>query len=88
MTGEVFVFEGAGIGAYLSFNNTERPHQALERRTPAEVFEEGRNQVRQPELTTSPRLAPAKQWFGVLECSLTGTDSCTNDRVHLRRSIA
>jgi len=54
MTGEVFVFEGAGVGAYLSFNNNERPHQALERRTPAEVFEEGRNQVRQPELTTSP----------------------------------
>ena len=50
MTGEVFVFEGAGIGAYLSFNNNERPHQALERRTPAQVFEEGRNQVRQPEL--------------------------------------
>ena len=49
----------AGIGAYLSFYNNERPHQALARRTPAQVFEEGRNQVHQPELSASPRLAPA-----------------------------
>ena len=49
----------AGIGAYLSFYNNERPHQTLEYRTPAQVFEEGRNQVHQPELSASPRLAPA-----------------------------
>ena len=49
----------AGVGATLSFHNNERPHQALERRTPAQVFEEGRNQVHQPELSASPRLAPA-----------------------------
>ena len=48
-----------GIGACLNFYNNERPHQALERRTPAQVFEEGRNQVHQPELSASPRLAPA-----------------------------
>ena len=49
----------AGIGATLSFYNNERPHQALGRRTPAQVFEEGRNQVHQPALSASPRLAPA-----------------------------
>jgi transposase InsO family protein len=32
----------AGIGAYLDFYNQERPHQALGYRTPAEVFQEGR----------------------------------------------
>jgi putative transposase len=31
----------AGIGAYLSFYNQERPHQALEYLTPHEVFETG-----------------------------------------------
>ncbi len=35
----------AGIGAYLRFYNSERPHQALDYRTPAQVFEEGRNQI-------------------------------------------
>jgi len=49
----------AGIGAYPELLNNERPHQVLGRRTPAQVFEEGRNQVHQPELSTSPRLAPA-----------------------------
>ena len=49
----------AGIGAYLSFYNNERPHQTLEYRTPAQVFEEGRNQVHQPELSATPRLVPA-----------------------------
>jgi len=28
----------AGIGKYFRFYNTERPHQALDYRTPAEVF--------------------------------------------------
>ena len=28
----------AGIGAYFHFYNTQRPHQALDYRTPAEVF--------------------------------------------------
>ena len=49
----------AGIGVSLSLCNNERPHQALERRTPGQVFEEGRNQVHQPALSASPRLAPA-----------------------------
>ena len=31
----------AGIGAYLRFYNSERPHQTLDYRTPAQVFEEG-----------------------------------------------
>ena len=39
----------AGIGAYLRFYNSERPHQTLDYRTPAQVFEEGRNQAHQPE---------------------------------------
>ena len=43
----------------LSFYNNERLHQALERRTPAQMFEERGNQVHQPELSASPRLAPA-----------------------------
>ena len=49
----------AGIGAYLSFYNNERPHQALDYRTPAQVFKEGRNQGHQPEVTATPQLVPA-----------------------------
>ena len=49
----------AGIGAYLSFYNTERPHQALEYRTPAQVFEEGTSQTHQSELNIAPQLVPA-----------------------------
>ena len=49
----------AGIGAYLRFYNSERPHQALDYRTPAQVFEEGRNQVHQPEVSVTPELVPA-----------------------------
>ncbi len=30
-----------GIGAYLDFYNRERPHQALDYRTPGQGFEEG-----------------------------------------------
>ena len=48
----------AGIGAYLGFYNNERPHQALEYRTPAQVFEKGRAQVHQSELSVIPQLAP------------------------------
>ena len=40
----------AGIGAYLRFYDSERPHQTLDYRTPAQVFEEGRNQVHQSEV--------------------------------------
>ena len=43
----------AGIGPYLRFYNNERPHQALERRTPAQVFEKGRNQGHQPALSAT-----------------------------------
>ena len=49
----------AGIGAYLRFYNSERPHQALGYRTPAQVFEEGRNQIHQPEVNVTPELVPA-----------------------------
>ena len=49
----------AGIGAYLRFYNTERPHQALDYRTPAQVFEEGRNRVHQPQLSVISDLVPA-----------------------------
>ena len=48
----------AGIGAYLSFYNTERPHQALDYRTPAQVFNEGMNQVHQPKVNVTPQLVP------------------------------
>ena len=58
----------AGIGAYLRFYNSERPHQTLDYRTPAQVFEEGRNQVHQSEVSLTPetgaRLTP---WIGVLD---------------------
>jgi len=47
-----------GIGAYLKFYNNERPHQALEYRTPAQVFENGRAQGHQSELSVIPQLAP------------------------------
>jgi|TARA_B100001964_G_scaffold145121_1_gene159829 putative transposase len=49
----------AGIGAYLSFYNNERPHQALDYRTPAQVFKEGRNQVHRPEVSLTSKLVPA-----------------------------
>ena len=49
----------AGIGAYLRFYNSDRPHQTLDYRTPAQVFEEGRNQVHQPEVSLTPELVPA-----------------------------
>ena len=49
----------AGIGAYLSFYNTERPHQALGYRTPAQVFDDGRYQIDRPELSLTPTLVPA-----------------------------
>ena len=49
----------AGIGAYLRFYNTERPHQALDYRTPAQVFEEGWNQDHQPQVSVTPELVPA-----------------------------
>ena len=49
----------AGIGAYLTFYNTERPHQALDYRTPAQVFEEARSQVHQPGVSVTPELMPA-----------------------------
>ena len=48
-----------GIGAYLRFHNSERPHQALDYRTPAHVFEEGRNQIHHPEVRVTPELVPA-----------------------------
>ena len=48
-----------GIGAYLSFYNTERPHKALEYRTPAQVFEEGTSRTHQSELNIAPQLVPA-----------------------------
>ena len=49
----------AGIGAYLRFYNSERPHQTLDYRTPAQVFEEGRNPVHQSEVGLTPELVPA-----------------------------
>ena len=49
----------AGLRAYLRFYNSERPHQALDYRTPAQVFEEGRNQIHQPEVNVTPELVPA-----------------------------
>jgi len=49
----------SGIGAYLSFYNNERPHQALGYRTPAQVFNDGRNQIHRTELSLTPQLVPA-----------------------------
>tara|TARA_B100000315_G_C14501847_1_gene552733 strand:- start:72 stop:932 length:861 start_codon:yes stop_codon:yes gene_type:complete len=49
----------AGIGAYLRFYNSERPHQALDYRTPAQAFDEGRSQVHQPEASVTQELVPA-----------------------------
>ena len=49
----------ARIAAYLRFYNSERPHQTLDYRTPAQVFEEGRNHVHQSEVSLTPELVPA-----------------------------
>ena len=45
----------AGIGAYLSFYNQERPHQALGYRTPGEVFETGKVGLANTSTETSKR---------------------------------
>ena len=36
------------------FYNSERPHQALDYRTPTQAFEEGRNQVQHLEVHITP----------------------------------
>jgi len=41
-----------GIGAYLDFYNRERPHQALDYRTPGQVFEEGQPRTHIPQPST------------------------------------
>jgi putative transposase len=43
----------AGIGSYLDFYNTERPHQALRYRTPAEVFMKSNHEVSPVDLVES-----------------------------------
>ncbi len=45
-----------GIGAYLDFYNRERPHQALDYRTPGQVFDEGQpvRYMSQPSAGLSP----------------------------------
>ena len=48
----------AGIGVYLRFYNNERPHQALDYQTPAQVFEEGRSQIHRTEVIVNPKLVP------------------------------
>ena len=48
----------AGIGAYLRFYNNERPHQALDYRTPAQVFEEGWSQDQERQVNVTPQLVP------------------------------
>ena len=48
----------AGIGAYLNFCNNERPHQALERRTPAQASEEGRSLIHRTEVIVTSKLVP------------------------------
>tara|TARA_B100000315_G_scaffold234869_1_gene249267 strand:+ start:365 stop:847 length:483 start_codon:yes stop_codon:yes gene_type:complete len=48
----------AGIGAYLRFYNTERPHQSLEYRTPAQVFENGRIEDHQLDPGATPQPLP------------------------------
>ena len=48
----------AGIGVYLSFYNNERPHHALERRTPAQVSEERRSLIHRTEVIVTSKLVP------------------------------
>ena len=46
----------AGIRTYLRFYNNEQPHQALDYRTPAQVFEEGMGQNHRHEMSVNPQL--------------------------------
>jgi len=48
----------AGIGVYLRFYNNERPRQALDYQTPAQVFEEGRSQIHRTEVIVNSKLVP------------------------------
>ena len=44
--------------SYLRFYNNERPHQALDYQTPAQVFEEGRSQIHRTEVIVNSKLVP------------------------------
>jgi len=58
----------SGLDAYYHFYNTERPHQALGYRTPAEVF--NGNSLRSDERPRSGRLAPSSALMKVGELSI------------------
>ena len=46
----------AGIRTYLRFYDSEQPHQALDYRILAQVFEEGMGQNHRPEMCVNPQL--------------------------------
>ena len=46
------------MGGRWSLPNNERPHQALERRTPAQVSEEGRSLIHRTEVIVTSKLVP------------------------------
>ena len=49
---------GRGQSRDWSLPNNERPHQALERRTPAQVSEEGRSLIHRTEVIVTSKLVP------------------------------
>jgi putative transposase len=54
----------AGIGGYFRFYNTQRPHQALGYRTPAEVFNDN--------LEESTKEVKERRWFPSRELADSG----------------
>ena len=46
------------MGGRWSPPNNERPHQALEHRTPAQVSEEGRSLIHRTEVIVTSKLVP------------------------------
>jgi putative transposase len=65
-----------GIGGWLSFYNDERPHQALEYRTPREVFlgMPAYGDVDNPLLPTSPQTPSREEKDCIYGCSMIDTE--------------
>ena len=72
-----------GIGEYFRFYNTERPHQALEYQTPAEVFISNNHVVTQGNDVQSGNPLTSLEALEAADPLLTWPLFCPTDWVHL-----